>query len=362
MLLLEAFSWFVTGVAHGCLGLVFDKSVVVKHDSNPEELKLVSLDTVITESLLMIDRAIEISDASSFEIPPEWIGGQVMTNIELFELANSYAARILACSSRTNHQNGEIDRNRVLQYARNGIDGDFEPVLGDAYGFYDFYWVYMCYPGWARVDMRIINLMDHDYPSRWPRDNISWNTPDGQDPGEADPDDARLLTDFEYLETNIYPPGRGYYNFSHYRHKRYDYVSEEFWYGSKPKPSFLSWEMKLLEAEALYRNGNVQGAADILNDPSGPRKVRGQLPDVDPQSDDVLRLILDEKDIECFGTGAGIQFFDMRRTDRLQPATLLHFPVPVTELELLDLPYYTIRAINDGVDGSRGNWTGYDEE
>ncbi|HCC71462.1 MAG TPA: hypothetical protein DEQ09_09990 [Bacteroidales bacterium] len=134
--LLEAFSWFSSGVAHGYLGLVFDKSLIVYYDSNPEDSKLVSWDTVITESLRMINRAIEISDANIFKIPPEW----------------------------------------------------------------------------GRVDHRIINLMDHDYPSHWPRDNISWNTVDGQDPGEADPDDARLLTDFMYLESNIFRPDRGYYH------------------------------------------------------------------------------------------------------------------------------------------------------
>ena len=96
-----------------------------------------------------------------------------------------------------------------------------------------------------------------------------------------------------------------------------------------------------------------------LNDPEGARKVRGQLPDV-AASDDVLRIILAEKDIECFLTAAGVPFFDMRRTDRLQPATLLHFPVPATELEISQLPHYTINAVADGVDGSAGNWTGWD--
>ncbi len=52
----------------------------------------------------------------------------------------------------------------------------------------------------------------------------------------------------------------------------------------------------------------------------------------------------------------------MEIIDWLQPAILLHFPVPVTELELMDLPYYTIRSINNGVDGPRGNGTGYDEK
>jgi len=360
--LLEAFSWFVSGVAHGYLGLIFDKALVVNYDSNPEEFKLVSWDEVIKESLKMIDRAIEISDANYFEIPAEWVGSQVMTNVEFSQLANSYAARIMAYCPRNSLENSRADWNRVLEYASKGINQNFAPELGGAYDFYDFYWFYSTYPGWGRVDHRIINLMDHDYPSHWPRDGFSWNTPDGNDPGPADPDDDRLLTDFEYLEFNDFPPNRGYYHFSHYRYKRYNYVREEVWYGSKPKPSFLAWENKLIEAEALYRTGNIVAAVAILNDPAGPRKVRGQLPDVNQATDDVLRLILDEKEIECYGTGAGVSFFDMRRTDRLQKGTLLHFPVPATELELIGEPYYTIYSEAFGTDSSNGGWTGYDEE
>ena len=287
-----------------------------------------------------------------------------MTNSDLAKLANSYAARILASSSRTKAHNATIDWNRVLTYANNGITIDFEPELGDAYDWYDAYWVYGRYSGWGRIDHRVINAMDHNYPSRWPADNISWNTPSGNDPGPANPAaDARLTSDFQYLPTNTFTPARGYYHFSHYRHKRYDGVSNLVWYGNAPKPSFLAWENQLLRAEALLRtSGSSASALAILNSPTGARKVRGLCADItDTSVDVVLRYIMDEKDIECYLTGAGIPFFDMRRTDRLQPGTLLHFPVPAGELEILKLPHYTIEAIPDGINASAGGWTGWDE-
>ena len=358
--LLESFSLFVSAVSHGYLGLIFDQAVVVRHDSYLDNPELQPWNKIVNESLKMIDRAVEIADANHFEIPSEWVAGQTMTNIELSQLANAYAARILASSSRTKAANDTINWNRVLAYAQKGHDWDFAPQIGDAYGFDDMYWNYGCYPGWARVDMRIINLIDHGYPSRWPSDNLSWSTPDGQDPEEADPYDARLITDFEYLATNVFPPDRGYYHYSHYRYSRYDFLRADAWYGNGPKPSFLAWEVKLLEAEALLRTGNSSRALSILNDPAGPRKVRGGLPDVQP-TDDILRYILDEKEIECFLTGAGISFFDMRRTDRLQPATLLHFPVPSTELEIMLLPHYTIHWVANGTEGSSGSWIGWDQ-
>ncbi|MBS0010785.1 MAG: hypothetical protein KFF49_05220, partial [Bacteroidales bacterium] len=93
--LLEAFSWFVSGIVHAYLGLVFDKAAVVYWDSDLANLELNSWQEVIDESILMLDRAIEIADANQFDIPEEWVAGQAMTNVELSQLANSYAARIL---------------------------------------------------------------------------------------------------------------------------------------------------------------------------------------------------------------------------------------------------------------------------
>ncbi len=358
--LVEAFGNFVSGVSHGYLGLVFDQANVIFWDSDVLTLELKPYEEVVAAGLQLLDKAIELCNANTFTVPEKWVAGVAMSNVELAELANGYAARIMASQSRTKAHNDALDWSKILSYAQNGLSYDFAPEVGDAYDWYDFWWVYLRYPGWARVDHRVVNAMDHDYPSHWPSDNISWSTPDGLDPEEADPDDARLLTDFEYLSSNNFRPDRGYYHFSHYRHARYDFLGENAWYGIGIKPTYLQWECRLLEAEALLRTGNEAGALAILNDSEGPRKVRGQLPDVE-SGDKVLRYILDEKDIECFLTGAGIPFFDMRRTDRLQPQTLLHFPVPATELEINGLPHYTINAVADGVDGSAGGWTGWDE-
>lgn len=361
--LVEAFCYLASGVSHGYLGLVFDQANVIAWDADIAGLELMPWSDVIDASLVLLDKAIQICNTSSFTVPLGWVAGQAMTNVELGQLASSYAARILAGSSRTKAHNDNIDWGRVLNYAQDGLTSDFAPELGDAYDWYDMYFIYARYSGWGRTDMRVMNAMNHAYPSRWPSDNVSWNTIDGLDPGPANPaDDNRITTDFQYLSSNAFPPDRGYYHYSHYRFSRYDYVTTNTWYGNQPKPSFLAWEVKLLEAEALLRTtGNSTGALAILNDPAGPRKTRGLCADItETDVATVLRYILDEKDIECHLTGAGISFFDMRRTDRLQPSTLLHFPVPATELEISGLPHYTIIAVPDGVNGSAGDWTGWD--
>ncbi len=354
--LVETWSYFVSGVAHGYLGLVFDQANVIPHTADVTTLELLPWTQVVDSALVYLDKAILLADANTFDVPVKWTGGIAMTNVGLSQMANAYAARIMASYSRTKSHNDALDWNQILTYAQNGLTFDFAPEIGDAYDWYDMYKVYGRLSGWGRTDMRIVNQMDHAYPSRWPTDGI-W--PDG-DPEEAADVDHRIVTDFEYLSSNAFPPDRGYYHFTHYRFSRYDGILASPWYGAGPLPSFQEWECRLLEAEAMFRTGNPAGAVTILNDPTGPRKVRGLLPDVNQATDDVLRLILDEKDIECHMAGGGVPFFDMRRTDRLQPQTLLHFPVPATELEISALPIYTISNTADGISGSAGDWTGWD--
>jgi hypothetical protein len=359
--LVEAFCYFVSGVAHGWIGLTVDQGNLLLYDSDPAALEMVPWDQVIDASLTLLDKAIAIAEASTFTVPANWIGVPGgLTSAQFAQLANSYAARTMAYQSRTKAHNDALDWDKIADYASKGVDGwDYIVELGDSYDFYDMAWVYLCYSGWGRTDMRIANAMDHNYPSRWPADG-TW--PNG-DPGEADPsNDARLTTDFEYLPDQEFPPDRGRYQFSHYRFKRYDYLYEQAWYGIGEKPFIMEWEMDLLQAEALYRDGDEAGARAILNDPEGARKVRGGCPDVTASGWDLLHYILDEKDIECYITGAGTPYFDMRRTDRLTQGTILHFPVPATELESSNIEWYTINAVADGVQGSaEGNgWTGWD--
>jgi len=65
-------------------------------------------------------------------------------------------------------------------------------------------------------------------------------------------------------------------------------------------------------------------------------------------------------DVECILTGMGVGYFDMRRRDMLQRGTILHFPVPATELEAVNVPVYTIGGDPDGENVSMGSWTGLD--
>ncbi len=355
--MIRAWCYFMQGVVHGYLGLIIDQANIIDWDTDLSQLEFKPYQDVSAAAMGFFDKALStLANTDDFVLPDNFILGTNLTKEQFTQLVNSFAARVMVYTPRTAAENAAVDWGKVLTYAQNGITYDLDINMDNNTWWDDYKWTGIN-PGWARIDHRIINLMDHAYPSRWPDDNVSWNTDDGLDPGEASSDDGRLASDFQYLSENNFRPERGYYHFSHYRYKRYDDYMAANWLGYIH--TFLRWENDMFIAEALVRaNHDVNGAAAILNDANGARKLRGGLDDVAPATDEqALELIFYERDVELILSQGGIAYFDMRRRDMLQAGTPLHFPVPAAELEILGLPNYT----TDGPDDlSTGCWKGYD--
>ena len=352
--LLKAWSYFIQGISHGYIALAYDQGFIVDETTdlaldNPP----VGYQELSDASIAYLDKCIAVCEANEFTLPDNYIAGYSGEDQDfLKQLASSFAAQILALTPRTKAENDAVDWTAVLTYANNGIDTDLAPVSDDNI-WYSPYRGYGNYPGWVRIDHRIINLMDHAYPSRWPNDNV-W--PNG-DPGEASSSDARLASDFEYLSDNNFKPDRGYYHFSHYKYKRYDDWMV-LWMG--PTPIFRAAENDMYKAEAMVMTNDNPGAIGVIN--SGSRVLRGGLAPLSASATkaEILDAIYYERDIELIMTGCGLSFYDMRKRDMLQSGTILHFPIPGLELESLNMPYYTIQGSPDGVNISNGNWTGFD--
>jgi starch-binding outer membrane protein, SusD/RagB family len=348
--MLEAWCRFMQGINLGYIALVFDKGVIVDETSDLGALTAVPYQDVAAAAITYLDQAIAIADANTFDIPSTFINGfNDLTNVELSQMANSFAARILVYTSRNAAANNSVDWAKVLQYAQNGITFDMD-ILGNDY-WYDSYKDYAVYNGWGRIDHRIINLMDNNYPSRWP------NSATFPDPQQATTSDLRLGLYFQYLADNAFNPTRGYYHFSHYRLKRWDYWQASYF---EPVPNFLKAENDLFIAEAMLRTGDITGAIGVIN--AGTRVNVGGLAPLSGSStaDQVNEAIFYERDIELCITGMGISFFDMRRRDMLQSGSILHWPIPGIELESMNMEFYTINGAPDGVNISEGHWVGKD--
>ncbi len=348
--MIRAVAWFVQGISLGYLGLIYDKAFLVTHETDlTAELETSPYTDIIHSAVESLDQAISISNQNSFTLPTEWLPGESWNNTEFARLASSFAARLLVYSARNKTQDGNTDWSRVYAYAKNGIRKDFAPLADDK-KWYSLYHTYSSFLGWLQTDMYVIHLMDPHMPARFPK---SGNFADLPDYGKATSSDARLESDYQYMSSCPFNPLRGYYHFSSYRYKRLDtYLSTR----TEPMPEFRKAENDCLMAEAAVHTGRIQEAADIMN--ASARVTRGKLPPLQADKDAILEAIHYERMVELMISGFGIQYFQMRKEDKLQPGTLLHYPIPGSELQIMGMRYYTFGGTTGipGQDYSNGGW------
>ncbi len=347
-----AYAKFTQGLSNGYLGLVFDKTFTINTTADYENKDFSTYQEAIELGIKQIEEAIAICETNSFILPATWIPGDTYNEADLAKLMHSYVARLLVYSARNKTQNDATDWSKVLYHAEKGITQDFAPMGDGELGSWKSYYILKTVgDGWGKIDMRIVNMLDPNMPAHFPSSGLVSDLPNE---GLATSADARLLSDFAYNTDNS-KPERGLWNWSTYRYKRLDYYTEPQGVDQRIT-DFRKAENDLFIAEAKLRLGDIQGAADIVN--AGSRVERGHLPAVAATENAVKDAIWYERNIELIATGVGVQFFDMRRFNQLQEGTLLHFPFPVQQLQLLGLPTYTFGGDKGvaGEDYSTGGW------
>ena len=359
---LLSFGYFMQGLILGNIGLAFDKGYVVKEFTDLSALDFIPYKDVMDSAIVSLEKAVEIAgSAGPFELSPNTINAVTVNNDLIVSLSHSYMARFLALSPRAAGQNQAVDWQKVLDHAAKGTTSDFGPEgNGSPYAdatWFDMNFIYLAGPGWARVDNRIINLLDPQYPKNYWTDGVAQVVHTGLTAGQALSNDARLRSDYEFLPSVDFRPDRGYYHFSNYRYKRFD---NSMYLGFGTLHEFRAYENALYKAEAYAMLDQKAQALAILNDVNLPRKSRGGLSDLPASAtkEQILTAIFYERDIELVSQGFMIGFYDMRRRDMLQNGQFLHYPVPGKELEALGLPIYTYGGIEhaDGINTSNGGW------
>lgn len=332
--------------AIGYLALVFDR--VWLSDENGainEDGSSSTYAEAMEFALAKLDDAIAVAKSSGVDVPETWLPGGNNGNAMFTQFLNSMGARMLVGNVRNKAQKNAINWDKVLSYANNGLTSDMTIFMDDVVWYDLAPKTYLVYPGWGRVDMRVVNMMDPNTPAYWPEDEVTLP--------ESTSADARLVTDYQYLSSQNFRPSRGTYHFSTYRYSRYDYYISEW---VTDVTEFSASENDMYKAEALLQKGSVSQAADVIN--AGTRTVRGQLPPVEANADDVAYAIHYERLVEFAYTGMSLSFFEMRKEDLLQKGTPLHFPVPGKALESIPEDNYTYGG-NQGVAGedySNGGW------
>jgi hypothetical protein len=337
--MVKGMAYMMQGLANGYIGLVFDKAYPSDETTDLEHLEVTSYHESIDMAVSQLEKAIQVFDNNSFTLPQDWMT-KPFTNEDLSKIAHSFIARLLVYSARNQQETDAVDWQSVLNHAQQGITEDFS-IEGDGNGS-DRKWMswlkyYMARPSWGKVDMRIIHLLDPVQPANWPAAGLA-ALPNA---GIMNSNDDRADTDFAYNSSNNRPE-RGTYRWSTYRYTRFDdYIQAHFF---APVILMRKTENDMLKAEALARLNRFTEAAAIVN--AGTRVNRGHLPPVSNNGNDVMKAIFYERTIELPLTGMGIEYFDMRRRDQLQDGSLLHFPIPAQQLEILQEPFYTFGGID----------------
>ena len=366
----QTWAAFVQGLALGRLAMTFDRAFIVDETSSlddPNALpEMQPYTDVMAAAMAKLDAAISMS-GQSFTIPSSWLGdGGSASNTRLAEMAHSFKARLMVSVARTEADRAAVNWNAVMSEINAGITEDMETFHDDVNWAWDRLKVHAgANDVWARVDLQMLGPADQggEFQAWTNLSNVELRTP-----FPIDTDDARLTTGADptsdgiylrYKATNGFRPERGTYHFSNYSDNRWYPVRLANYVGTNGY--FPVKELDFIMAEALFRTGNQQGAADIVNkyrvDIGGLEPVTtagdqsARCVPRDPSTGactDLWEALKYDKRMEVWHYGYGVEFFDDRGWGDLIVNTPIHFPVPGSELDLLLMEIYTFGGGGEG--------------
>jgi hypothetical protein len=387
--MVENLAVLMQGMTVAQLALNYDQGFVV--DWNTDLLQPLPLSTraqMRDWALAKLDTAAALAAANVYTWPKAWTGGaecgggeprahagSPCTNVQVGQLANTMAARLIAYFPRAaSEAQTPADWDRVRGYASKGISSGVPSGVAFDFGFVGD----GCVTGgkfcdelraWSndltsmRTDTRVAHMMDTSQHTPWPdpNGNPQPNSPDkrlgdgtyDRNSGFCDPQvnmticpaTANAGTDYAYSPKAIFRPARGQYHQSNVGQIRYDYVGFSDPGGTGGgfgfSPVILAAENDLLWAEALIRGTapDLATAATLINK---TRVTRGGLPAA-TAADGVAGLLAElqyEQDVELAGDNA-TPYYNRRRIDGLQALTPHQMPIPAKELGVLGMPLYT---------------------
>lgn len=347
-----AYARFVQGVAHGWLAMTFDRAIIFDETVNLEDG--VPQPSPYTEVMAAaqgyLEEAIAIAEANTFQLPEgdnSWISERPLTNTELAQWAHSYLARYLAAVARTPAERASVDWARVVFHAERGVP---EKASVEADGAI-WWWAAAERPAsWIRIANDLIGPADESGAyEAWratpvqDRNSIIIETSDRRIHGEAGPTSPGTYV--SVVGTSPFRSERGNYFQSRYFQERFAYHRATQFRGEML--AVQRTELDLLRAEARLRANDVAGAVNLINI---TRVDNGQMAPLAGtiSADEAWKWLKYEKLIEVANTQGGLVYWERRGWGDLVCGTPIHYPVPGTELEQLEIPLYTFGGDGDG--------------
>jgi hypothetical protein len=295
------------------------------------------------------------------------------SSAELARLVHSWRARLRANVARTPAERMAVDWSAVEADIAEGITEDWD-LISDATTFYDGAFGYGHERNWALMSYWVHGMADQSGAYQaWitgPDGTKDWGqcfahdacnmflmvTPDTRFPqGTSSTEQvARRGWYYEWVP-NSRCSDRGTCPAGSYRNNSWDWWLDAGWRG--PVPLITVREMRLLQAEAAYRRGELVRVASIVNetrtryglnatDAAGANtSCVPKLPN--GECGDLWEMLKWEKRLETewLGSLRAGWYFDGRGWGDLMEGTFLQIPVPYSEMLLLGKPAYTFGGV-----------------
>ncbi len=385
----QAFAYFLSGVAHTYLAYHFDQSYIFTPDMElAEDLDFQDMDRsgwgfhpydeVAETGRELLEESIRLIAESPRPIPARWTNSVELSQDDFARLAHSFIARSLVYTARTPAERAAVDWQQVLYHLDRGIQQDLWATYEENI-WIAAYKLYTQYLNDTRLNNRLVGPADtsgayQDWLATPPleREKFLIETPDRRITGPTATSNGSYVGYRASAVSNS--ATRGPYLDSHYLSIRFG--GQAGVRDSEVLVTMPVLEMDFLRAEAYYRLGRREEAAEIINRTRTAPQVIGDetfpgLPAVTaagvPEAADCVprkpyRLedgivpcgdlwdaLMYEKRVELHGIEALIPYADQRGWGRLVEGTPLHFAITWRELETIGYPEYSFGGIgNEG--------------
>jgi hypothetical protein len=380
----KAFAKFTQGLAWGQMALAWDQVPLTDEFDLPlpggqDALYALTLERMkpypeaMARAIRSLDEAIAIAQQNTFTLPSTWTrnAGGPVTNVDLVRIANSHVAKFMVYNARTPEERAQVDWGEVLKRTASGVTSDFGPQRGAGEeAVRSGFWEVM-----ERNTQGCVNCHRFHYDVIGPadisgtyqqwlntpledRNRFNIVTPDRRVTGPTPTSNGAYVR--WLADNNGFWEARGRWAFSAYQ-----------WYRATGGqltaiPVMSVDENNLIRAEALYRTGDLAGAAALVN-VSRTRQQRigtatyDGLPPVTaagvPQSGDCVPrtstgacgnlwdALVYERRLELSGVDIIRAFADNRGLGLLPAGTWLHMPIPGRELQTLRQQNYSYGGV-----------------
>ena len=405
------------GLLHGMLSILYDKSFIVDEtvqltdaQGNAIIPEFSSYQEVNSAAVSYLQSAITIASNNDFTIPAGWTNGTSLSSQQFIALAHSYIGRFMARWPRNPTEAQSVAWGDVASHLQQGHTFLFSMPANQGFWSGLDFWTEAggASQQFSFVDGRTVGPADQsgDYqnwlslpPSQRSPDSLKVETPDERIPEAIDsltaPDGSAVSNKYGCEPASLFgeatqeptgpvagnpvcgmapsfigyhngtymPAARGLEGLSHYsRYETYygpcSLIQQDRTFDG-PVCEFTQFDKDMLLAEALWRDGQQQAAADILNgyrDGAGVGDVSADGVSGEncvPRTADgacagFIQTLAYEKGLLVSAEHTGDMWADKRRWGMLTQGTANQFPVPAQELSTVGEEIYTFGGNVDG--------------